>query len=102
MSEHDQVTYNRASYSNPATTVFHGTPPCPACEKGVLRLWDIGMAFDDSGHPFVYDKTPPAKPEWRYQARVMICRGRYTDAPGCGFTLPVHGVTTGQMPRGPE
>lgn len=95
MSEHRQRTYNGKSFSNAAWTTFHGRPECPACDEGRLQLWHLGMAYDIGGSVDGYDSAPPpAEPDGRYEATLMVCRDRYNDKPGCGFTLTAQGVNT--------
>lgn len=91
MTRHDpQPAYDRASFSTPCTTTFHGRPDCPACGTGRLCLWHLGIAYDGGGSIDSYaSKPPPAEPNFRYEIRLAVCRHADTDEPGCGFTLPL-------------
>lgn len=100
MHEHRQAIYDNKSFSNAVTATFHGQPECPACDGGSLRLWQIAMAFDGGGSTDGYDSAPPpAEPGFQYEATLMVCRDRYSDKPGCGFTLPIVGPLTIDLQR---
>lgn len=88
---HTQAVYDRRSFSNPLTSTVHGRPECPACSTGRLRLWHVGMTHDGGFVPAGHEPIHPAptEPPYRYDAVLMVCRDRYDDKPGCGFSLPV-------------
>jgi hypothetical protein len=91
-TEDIQRLYDDMSSSSTLATVTHGTPPCPACTDGVLRLWEIAMSFDPDS------TNPPQPPQWHYYAVVMVCRDQDTGCPGCGFSLPVQAAAPARWP----
>lgn len=91
---HTQAVYDHRSFSNPLTSTTHGRPECPACDEGKLRLWHVGMTNDGGFTPAGHEPMHPVPtpPPFRYEAVLMVCRNRYDDRPGCGFTLPIQSV----------